>query len=98
VDEHHASLSSDHADLLNFRTGFVERQFKPKGTHKETTEEGGKAEDHGAKDGAKVEHKAESPKEKIGKEKGKSHKSRDREREPKVKLNFEDESAFPKLA
>jgi len=26
--DHHASLNTEHADLLNFRTGFVEREFK----------------------------------------------------------------------
>lgn len=127
--DHHAAFNSEHADLLNFRTGFVEREFKERKEGERTErpaprpkrEE--KTEEAPATEGEKVEgeqapaegEKAEGEKRgkgnyrgnnnrggkgyqggnKGGNRGGNYHGGNKGGNQPKI--NFEDDSAFPKL-
>jgi len=115
--DHHAALTTEHADLLNFRTGFIERDFKSRGEKTEQDkpprkefkkEEGEKTE---IAEGEKAEgQEASSPTKEGGERRrgggagrgGKGGATGGRggykggyTAQPKV--NFEDESSFPKL-
>jgi hypothetical protein len=146
---HHAAITTDHADLLGFRTGFIEKEYRQRGT-----EEAGAPQKRGPRTGGKPERERENAKEEEtpatqtetqttpvegeqaaeGTEKTEGKETQNRRREgqgqgqgqgqrggrggykggegykgdrprkdygnkpaQQTKINFEDESAFPKL-
>lgn len=125
--DHHAALNTEHADLLNFRTGFVEykeRTERPKPAPKkeEKTEEapaegekvekaekaegeapaeGEKAEDNkekrGGRGGYRGNNRGENRGDKGGKRGGYKGGNNHHNKSGQPKINFEDDSAFPKL-